>query len=122
MRSLCSDRKIKKGVKFLGRMIGKKKDFADIVEDAVSERAEERPEGAEASVFCSLHDNSSYNPRHAQPPAYIKVRSSGKKEKDFNRMFLAQELQGRYSSVPGAQSSCVQFESTEEAEEEAKGR
>lgn len=92
--------KIKKGVKFLGRMIGKKKDFADIVEDAVSERAEERPEGAEASVFCSLHDNSSYNPRHAQPPAYIKVRSSGKKEKDFNRMFLAQELQ---EDIPASQ-------------------
>jgi len=92
--------KIKKGVKFLGRMIGKKKDFADIVEDAVSERAEERPEGAEASVFCSLHDNSSYNPRHAHPPAYIKVRSSGKKEKDFNRMFLAQELQ---EDVPATQ-------------------
>jgi hypothetical protein len=83
---------IKKGVKFLGRIIGKKKDFADIVEDAVSERADERPEGAEAEVFCSAMDNIGFSPRHAQPPAYIKVRSSGKKEKEFNRMFLAQEL------------------------------
>jgi len=84
---------IKKGVKFLGRIIGKsnKKDFADIVDDATS-LADERPEGAEAEVFCSAVDNISYNPRHPQPPAYIKVRSTGKKEKEFNRMFLAQEL------------------------------
>ena len=34
-------------------------------------------------------------PRFPAPPKYIKVRSRGKKEKDFNRVFLAQELRGR---------------------------
>ena len=34
-------------------------------------------------------------PRFPAPPKYIKVRSHGKKEKDFNRVFLAQELRGR---------------------------
>lgn len=94
--------KIKKGVKFLGRIIGKnKKDFADIVEDAASENAEDRLEGAEAEVFASEIDNIGYSPRHAHPPAYIKVRSSGKREKEFNRMFLAQELQNEQAPVPG---------------------
>lgn len=31
----------------------------------------------------------------SSPPKYIKVRSHGKREKDFNRLFLAQELKGR---------------------------
>ena len=34
-------------------------------------------------------------PKFPAPPKYIKVRSQGKKEKDFNRVFLAQELRGR---------------------------
>ncbi len=34
-------------------------------------------------------------PRFPAPPKYIKVRAHGKKEKDFNRVFLAQELRGR---------------------------
>lgn len=34
-------------------------------------------------------------PRFPAPPKYIKVRSHGKKEKAFNRVFLAQELRGR---------------------------
>lgn len=36
-----------------------------------------------------------YVPQFPSPPKYIKVRSHGKKEKDFNRLFLAQELKGR---------------------------
>lgn len=36
-----------------------------------------------------------YIPQFPPPPKYIKVRSHGKKEKDFNRVFLAQELRGR---------------------------
>ena len=34
-------------------------------------------------------------PRFPAPPKYIKVRSHGKKERDFNRLFLAQELKGK---------------------------
>ena len=44
-----------------------------------------------------------YVPQFPQPPKYIKVRSHGKKEKDFNRVFLAQELRGR-TGVEIAQS------------------
>ena len=36
-----------------------------------------------------------YIPQFPSPPKYIKVRAHGKKEKDFNRLFLAQELRGR---------------------------
>ena len=36
-----------------------------------------------------------YVPQFPLPPKYIKMRSHGKKEKDFNRVFLAQELKGR---------------------------
>ena len=44
-----------------------------------------------------------YIPQFPPPPKYIKVRSQGKKEKDFQRLFLAQELRGR-SGVEIAQS------------------
>lgn len=44
-----------------------------------------------------------YIPQFPSPPKYIKVRSHGKKEKDFNRIFLAQELRGR-TGVEIAQS------------------
>ena len=44
-----------------------------------------------------------YIPQFPPPPKYIKVRSHGKKEKDFQRLFLAQELRGR-SGVEIAQS------------------
>ena len=37
-------------------------------------------------------DNFGFSPRHPQPPAYIKVRSKHKTEKEFDRVFLAQEL------------------------------
>lgn len=44
-----------------------------------------------------------YIPQFPSPPKYIKVRSHGKKEKDFNKVFLAQELRGR-TGVEIAQS------------------
>ena len=34
-------------------------------------------------------------PRFPSPPKYIKVRCHGKKEREFNRLFLAQELRGK---------------------------
>lgn len=42
-------------------------------------------------------------PRFPVPPKYIKVRSHGKKEKEFDRLFLAQELRGK-TGVEFAQS------------------
>jgi WD40 repeat protein len=37
-------------------------------------------------------DNLSFSPKIPQPPAYIKVRTKFKKTKEFDRLFLAQEL------------------------------
>jgi WD40 repeat protein len=37
-------------------------------------------------------DNLSFSPKIPQPPAYIKVRTKFKKQKEFDRVFLAQEL------------------------------
>ena len=88
-------KELKKGVKavtFLGRLMGGKKkspDQAIADDDAV----ETRPEGTEAHVFAQpALDSMEYNPRHPPPPAYIKVRSKFKARRDFDRLFLAQEL------------------------------
>ncbi len=49
-------------------------------------------EGADAQVFSQSVDNVGYNPQHPPPPAYIKVRSRNKRQTEFQRVFLAQEL------------------------------
>jgi WD40 repeat protein len=93
-------REIKKGIKavsFISRLMGgaKKKDAKDADEESVGEESssgELRPEGNDAEVFAQSIDNMSYNARHPQPPSYIKVRSRFKARRDFDRLFLAQEL------------------------------
>jgi WD40 repeat protein len=47
-----------------------------------------------AHVFSSSIGANGYIPQHKEPPRYIKVRAHHKKEREFNRMFLAQELRG----------------------------
>ncbi|KAL1297706.1 hypothetical protein AAFC00_006254 [Neodothiora populina] len=87
----------KKGVAFLSRIIDrtKKRDTDDDASSNFSDaQSDLRPEGMEAEVFSQPINNIGYEPRHAQPPAYIRVRSKYKKERDFDRVFLAQELQG----------------------------
>ncbi|KAK7514170.1 WD40-repeat-containing domain protein [Phyllosticta citriasiana] len=88
----------KKGVSFLSRFIGnKKKDAAfQIVDDDASSVF--RPEGMDAELFSQPIDNFGYSPRHPQPPRYIKIRAKFKKEKEFDRVFLAQEL---HTKPPG---------------------
>jgi WD40 repeat protein len=88
---------LKKGVKavtFLGRLMGGKKKSTEqaIADEEEIENNEPRPEGTDAHVFTQSLDNVEYNPRHPQPPAYIKVRSKFKTRRDFDRLFLAQEL------------------------------
>lgn len=82
-----------KAVTFLGRLMGGKKKTNDeaIAEDE-ADTNEPRPEGTEAHVFSQPVDNMEFNPRHPQPPAYIKMRSKFKAKRDFDRLFLAQEL------------------------------
>ena len=64
---------------------------------------DKRTEGTDADVFSQPVGSSGFIPRFPSPPKYIKVRSHGKKEKEFNRIFLAQELRGR-SGVEIAQA------------------
>ncbi|KAK5723359.1 hypothetical protein LTR15_005057 [Elasticomyces elasticus] len=92
---------LKKGVKavsFLSKLMGgaKKRDEAPAVAPAevLAAVGEERPEGNDATVFAEpMVDSMGFRPRHPQPPAYIKVRSKNKQRRDFDRLFLAQELQ-----------------------------
>ncbi|KAK5006453.1 hypothetical protein LTR60_005966, partial [Cryomyces antarcticus] len=96
----------KKGVSFLSRIIGnKKKDVLDDPSEAGSDQGDLRPEGMDAQLFSHPIDNISFNPRHPQPPAYIKIRSRNKKEKDFNRLFLAQELRRKTGNESGMRPS-----------------
>ncbi|KAI1840907.1 hypothetical protein JX266_012917 [Neoarthrinium moseri] len=85
----------KKPASFLSRlsMIGnKKKD--DYLYDDESEISELRTEGVNAVAFSSVVGGAGYIPHHKEPPRYIKVRAHGKKAKEFDRMFLAQQLVG----------------------------
>lgn len=81
-------------MRILNRFIGnKKKDVhEDTVDSGPGNVEDRRPEGADAEIYHEPINNLEYNPRHPQLPPYIKMRSHGKKEKDFNRLFLAQEL------------------------------
>ena len=77
---------------FLSRFIGsKKKDYVP-PEDDYSGPEENRAEGIDADVFSQP---IGFVPRFPAPPKYIKIRSRGKKQQEFNRVFLAQELRGR---------------------------
>ena len=88
-----ADTACRKGVSFLSRFIGsKKKDAPPDILDDDSDVGDHRAEGTDADVF---RQPIGFIPRFPAPPTYIKVRSRGKKERDFNRVFLAQELRGR---------------------------
>lgn len=83
----------RKGVSFLSRFIGtKKKGGLEGGAENASEAGDPRPEGMDAQLFSHQVDNLGFSPKHPQPPAYIKVRTKFKKEKEFDRVFLAQEL------------------------------
>jgi WD repeat-containing protein 44 len=85
----------KKSASFLSRlsMIGTKKKDDDL-NDNDSEISDLRTEGANAVAFTSAVGGGGYIPHHKEPPRYIRVRTHGKKVKEFDRMFLAQELAG----------------------------
>ncbi|KAJ5177831.1 Oxo-4-hydroxy-4-carboxy-5-ureidoimidazoline decarboxylase [Penicillium coprophilum] len=78
----------RKGVSFLSRIIGtKKKDQPIDTDDETSE-----PEAHRMSVDTS--HPIGFIPRHPPPAKYLKVRAHYKKDKTFNRVFLAQDLEG----------------------------
>ena len=79
---------------FLGRLsmrASKKKEDAS---DHASESGEPRLEGSNAHVFSSIVNSAGYIPHHKEPPRYIKIKQHNKKTREFDRMFLAQELIG----------------------------
>lgn len=89
----------RKGPSFLSRlgMRGKKKDARDM--DSDSELGSEaRMDGINAMVFsqslAAPYAGVGYIPHHKEPPRYIRTKSNNKKVREFDRMFLAQELVG----------------------------
>lgn len=63
--------------------------------DSDSELGDLRTDGSNARAQTSmLLAGSGYIPLHKEPPRYIRVRPYNKKGRDFNHMFLAQELLG----------------------------
>ena len=98
---LTSPLRVRNRVSFFSRFAPKKKDTQPEIIDNESEAGgDRRTEGMDADVFSQP---IGYIPQFPPPPKYIKVRSHGRKEKDFNRLFLAQELRGR-TGVEIAQS------------------
>jgi WD40 repeat protein len=76
---------------------GRKKDLGDL--DSDSELGSEvRMDGINARVFSETRGNplvcGGYVPHHKEPPRYIRTRAANKRTREFNRMFLAQELVG----------------------------
>ncbi|KAJ5152314.1 hypothetical protein N7492_010609 [Penicillium capsulatum] len=86
--SISKPKEKKKGVSFLSRIIGgKKKEPLSEAEDETSE-----PEASRMSIDTS--NPIGFIPRHPAPARYLRVRSHYKKDKAFDRVFLAQELEG----------------------------
>ncbi|CAK7272936.1 hypothetical protein SEPCBS119000_005387 [Sporothrix epigloea] len=82
------------GQGFLGRLsmrTGRKKEG---VTDFGSDAGEPHVEGSNAHVFSSTIDSAGFIPHHKEPPRYIRVKAHNKRTKEFDRMFLAQELIG----------------------------
>lgn len=90
----------KKGASLLSRLgIRKTRTEDDSIPDDASEFSNEpRMNGADARVFSSIVDAGGFVPHHKEPPRYIRVRAQHKKDqqREFNRMFLAQELVGTH--------------------------
>ncbi|KAK0703907.1 WD40-repeat-containing domain protein, partial [Lasiosphaeria miniovina] len=92
--------KSRRGPSFLSRLSmrgSRRKDAGDL--DSDSEIGSElRMDGVNASVFSQALSRplagGGYVPIHKEPPRYIRTRANNKKTREFNRMFLAQELVG----------------------------
>ncbi|OAA66824.1 WD40/YVTN repeat-like-containing domain protein [Niveomyces insectorum RCEF 264] len=85
-------REKKKG--FLGRLSMRASRKKGDANDYASEFGEPRTDGSNAVLFSSFVDAAGFTPHHKAPPRYIRIKSHNKKTKEFDRMFLAQELVG----------------------------
>ncbi|KJZ76865.1 hypothetical protein HIM_03742 [Hirsutella minnesotensis 3608] len=86
----------KKGPSFLSRLGmrgARKKD--DDMPDSDSDVGDRRTDGSNARAMTSLADaGGGYIPLYKEPPRYIRVKPHNKKDRDFNHLFLCQELTG----------------------------
>ncbi|KAI5460884.1 WD40-repeat-containing domain protein [Mariannaea sp. PMI_226] len=86
----------KKGSSFLSRLgmrSGWKKE--DDMLDSDSELGDLRTDGINARALTSvIGAGGGYIPLHKEPPRYIRVKAHNKKDREFNHLFLAQELMG----------------------------
>jgi WD repeat-containing protein 44 len=93
-----ADLQSRKGASFLSRLNMRtpwNKDD-DEEHDSDSELGELRDDGTHARALTSVAGaGGGYIPFYKEPPRYIRVKPRNKKERDFNRLFLAQELSGR---------------------------
>ncbi|VUC32137.1 unnamed protein product [Clonostachys rosea] len=84
----------RKGTSFLSRLSMRTpwaKDQDGFESD--SEHGGSRDEGANARAFTAVRGaGGGYIPLHKAPPRYIRVSRNNKKDREFNHMFLAQEL------------------------------
>ncbi|KIL96020.1 wd repeat-containing protein [Fusarium avenaceum] len=84
----------RKGVSFLSRlgMRGSwRKD--DDMQESDSDLGELRTDGAYARALTSVVGaGGGYIPLHKEPPRYIRVKAHNKKDREYNHLFLAQEL------------------------------
>ncbi|KAL1966801.1 hypothetical protein VTN77DRAFT_3766 [Rasamsonia byssochlamydoides] len=92
----------KKGVSFLSRFIGtKKKDQFSESNDNASDLQDDGTNGMD-EIFAHP---VGFIPRFPPPPKYIKVRAHYKKQRTFDRVFLAQELRGTDETSAGEADS-----------------
>lgn len=99
----------RKGVSFLSRIIGtKKKDSSDIDDGEGILPGDDRTAGMDAEVFAQP---TGFTPKFPMPPRYIRIKAQNKKEKEFDRVFLAQELRTkpqRKTSIGSSQASVAE--------------
>ena len=70
-------------------MGSKKQEEDDEVRDHVSEISDQRSSGNEVEVFSNP---IGFVPRFPAPPKYVKVKAQNRRQRDFDRLFLAQIL------------------------------
>ncbi|CRG90663.1 putative WD repeat-containing protein C3H5,08c [Talaromyces islandicus] len=85
----------KNRVSFLSRFIGTKKGQTSNTADNVSEAAADEASGMDDLFAHPI----GFIPRFPPPPKYIKVKAHSKKQKTFDKVFLAQELSNNDEDV-----------------------
>jgi WD40 repeat protein len=58
----------------------------------------------EKPLFSQDIDNIEFSPRIPQPTSYVKTKSKNKRDREFDRLFLAQELRWQGASTKSSQS------------------